>query len=222
MRPFFFWRKIMEFTSLKIASSLSLAAFVISLLMYLEIVESYNLNFNYDLIIKDKEYWRLFTSLLHFGPLKISKMYSMYNFYTESSEIENHCFMGRPLDFILFILFGCVTLWIYAAKTGILFLGDAFSFYFTYYWSKMFPSNRFLILVFHIPIAYYPIFYFCFLVLPEIGNPEFVTTQAIPILLMTIVAQTYFFLHDVIYVKYDVPIFKFPMWANRFANSLIE
>lgn len=213
----------MEINFTNISSIFAIISLVMSILLYLEVVDDYQLYFNFDLIIHNKEYWRLFTSLFHFGRLGLGSIFNVYLFLTYLTQLESLNYQGLPLDFICFIIFGSVFIWIFAIKFSLTFLGSILVDYVLYYWSKIFPDNRVLALFFvPIPAGYIPIYHIVVVSIFNSSSPNFFKTQLLPCIYCILISHIYFFLHDVINTKYDVPIFRFPIKLNRIINSLFQ
>jgi len=209
---------MLELQSSPISKFFALCSVGVSLLHYLQVVDAYQLYYNKDLIFQHHEYWRLFTSLFHHGPLGFNALIHILSFLQYATSSESLFFSGRPADFIIFSLFGSAAMWIFAAFTPIIFLGHIFTSYFTYYWCKRSPDNR--VFLMNIPIGingpYVPLLFLGISIL----NTSL--KQALPNLIGFGTAHIYFFLHDVINTKFNTRLFYAPDSINKALSSVFQ
>lgn len=187
---------MIEIPSAPVSHLLVFLSLFISLLLYFRIIDTFQVYFNIDQIIYNFEIWRPITSIFCFGPFGFESGFHLFKFIYYSIEIENTLYKDKPVDYIVFLLFGSIIMWIYASYMPVVYLGEPFTFYFFYYWGKRIASNMdwrsFLISPLWISLALLIIgfikggLYFIF--------PQLISYSA---------AHLYFFIHDVINLKYD-------------------
>lgn len=195
----------------------AIISLIISVLFYRDIIDKFQLYFNFKLIKENHEYWRLLTSLFCFGPFGLSVVINIYNFLIYSIDIESFFFANRPADFFLFCIFGWVVMWIGASYYPMPFLGGAFSSFLLYYWCKRNPDRRVTLVQIPIPI---PAKFIPFVIL-ILQSGEGINSL-ISVLIAFGAAHLYFFFSDCISVKYDVQLLKFPSIVNRFLLHLLN
>ena len=200
----------------QISTIFGILGVVISSLIYLQIIEPYQIYFNKNLIVHNHEYWRLFTSLFYFGPLDFSTIISIYFFVHYTSTIETVEFPTKPADFLLFILIGCFASWCYALYTEKTFLGDFLSDYIFFYYCKKQPDLHILILFFPFPmrLGVYPFYRF----ISDFIFGRNIFQDFLPFIL----SHTYFFIHDVCSIKYERNYLKLSDKINEVINSIFS
>ena len=206
----------MEFRFDQISIILGLLAASISLLIYTKAVDPYQLYFNKDLILHQHEYWRLFTSLFYFGPLGFESLIQIYFFIRYVSEVEGKEFSGRPADFLFFIFIAFLWAWVTASFTGYAFLGDFISEYVFYYNCKKNPQANVMLFILPIPfrMGYYP---YVMLILRCFFHASIKN-----ILIPYAASHLFFFLHDVVSLKYDLSLLRLSDKMNSIVRSLFE
>ena len=81
-------------------------SFGLSLAVTLDLVTPLKLYFNWKLITKNKEYWRLVTSLFYTGSLSPHTIFNFYLCFRYSYGLESTSFRNKPADFLIFIATG--------------------------------------------------------------------------------------------------------------------
>merc|ERR1712130_192562 len=160
------------------------ACLLVNAAVQLGYVTPYQLYFNYDLILKSGELWRLFTNFLYFGPM------GLHFLFRYSRNLEEGSFRGRNADFIFFFLFGMVLLSISALFVNIIFLGNALNLMFVYLWARRNPFIRmtfFGVINFQAPYLPYVLAGFSL----ALGSPILVDVLGI------ICGHIYYYLEDV-------------------------
>lgn len=185
-----------EITSAPISRYLAFLSLFISLLLYFRIITTFQIYFNIDQILYNHEFWRPITSIFCFGPFGFESAFSLFKFIYYSAEIENILYKEKPADFIIFLIFGSVSIWICAAFIPAVYLGESFSFYFFYFWGKRIASNMNWRMTLISPIWLSLALLFISFIK---GGFNFV----FPELIGYSSAHLYFFIHDVINLKYD-------------------
>ena len=210
----------MNFLKLDAPISLILISYalILSILVYIDKLDVYDFYFNPHLIIHEKQFWRLFTSPFFFGSFSIETIITTVFFVNYVQSIERDFFRSLPADYLIFILFGVVACWIFGLIYPSFFLGSAIISYFLYYFSKRFPDLLFLPLFMPIPLPA-PFWNFLFLIYYMItGNYYGLVTHIYGFF----AAQIYFYLHDVLHVKYELNLLRAPKFANDFLNRLFR
>lgn len=174
---------------------------IISALLSLQILKTEQLHFDNNHIFKDKEFWRLFTSIFCYGKLDIHVIINIFVCFMSLSRIESMFYSEKPVDFMFFLLFGWISLWTYSFYRPQLFLGKLFSCYVDYYYGKVHNQKMLLVLVV-ITISF-------------ANNLNGILTSLFS-------SHLYFFLNDVLRVKYNKNILKMPDRLNRFISSLLK
>jgi Derlin-2/3 len=181
--------------------------FLSTLACQLDLVSPFHLYFNWDLIYRRGEYWRLITSFLYCGGFSIDFLFHMFFLYIHfipntkirvrySRMLEEGSFRGRVSDFLYFLLLGGTAM---IAATPLLtyfsisipFLSSPLTFMLVYVWSRRNPAVRMNLLgVFTFNAPYLPWVLLGFTVLLNNVFPG-------GDLLGMAVAHVYYFLEDV-------------------------
>lgn len=119
----------------------SLVVFITGLCQ-MNIVSPFNLYFNYRSIIYEKEYWRLITNFLYFGPLGVDFLFYLFFLTRYTRMLEEGSFRGRKADMIWMLFYGAVFLILAAPFVHMLFLGSSLVFMMVYVWSRRNPEVR--------------------------------------------------------------------------------
>ena len=161
------------------------------------------------------EVWRIATSLLYLGKCDLSLVMRMIALVQYSSTLEANVFVGCPEDYVIFIAFGAVLFVGLAGFVYVPFLSSCLVSYFLYYWSKHFGDQRVQItsLPFVVPAMYMPVI--CVLVSALTGVIPLLQT-----LLGFAAAHAYFFLRDVIAIRYNIALLRAPEWFLRAARPI--
>jgi Derlin-2/3 len=87
--------------------------------------------------------WRPITAFMYFGPIGLNYILTMQFVWTYFAQLEKLHY-NRPEEFLLMILFGCVTLIGSYSLLGLStkFLGHNLSTYLVYIWSKLFEGTE--------------------------------------------------------------------------------
>lgn len=187
----------------------------ISTLREFKKVDAFDLYFHLEKIIKDHEYWRLFTSLFDFGDISFDTLISIYMLVRDSGVTEAQHFNRRPVDFLGFVFFGIISLWIRAIFSSDMHMGHGMSCYFMYYTCKIDP-DRGMILPF-LPVVVHR-GYLPFLIL--LRNLH--TNDMGMMMTGFFSAQVYFFLRDVMNIRFDKRLMYAPDWLNEKVHNLIN
>ena len=182
---------------------------ILTILTHLNVIDPTELYFNPEIIFKKHEYWRLFTSIFYCGPISISTILDILNIGRSCSYIEVRHFGAAPLDFILLSLFGIATFWFIGISNDELFFGSYFAEFFTYYFSKIAPNVQFLINLIPLKNKYIPLFY----LFSDIFSRSLKSLKIHLVVFFS--AHMYFFIREVICLRYDVRLLHLPDWMNQ-------
>ncbi len=75
-----------------------------SLACQLDLVSPFHLYFNWDLIVKGRQWWRLFTSFAFYGNLGVDFLFHLFFLARYSRALEEASFRGRTGDFLWMLL----------------------------------------------------------------------------------------------------------------------
>ena len=174
-----------------ITRSIFLLSFALSMAVTLEVVSPLKLYFNWKLISRDHEYWRLLTSIFYKGELSPHMVFDFYICFRYSYMLESGSFRNRPADFLVFILFGCSNFLVWAYLLGIQNLSSSISTMMLYLWARKNPNIVMSFLdVFHFRSCFLP--YFILLMILLSGFDPTLD------LLGNITGHVYFFMEDVV------------------------
>lgn len=212
--------KMIEFmSSSPISRIFGAITLIIAVLLHLEKFDILSFYFNKDFIFQNHEYWRLITSVLCFGSMGYSTFMQLVGFMQYTTTSEASYFDTRPADFLLFSLFGIVSLWAYACVRPALFLGPGLTSYYLYYSAKRAPDNRLMLLIFPIPLPapYIPLV----LLALHITEGDFINSVSMSAYAY-LIAHIYFFLHDIISLRFNINLLTCPQWMNNALYKIVK
>jgi len=125
-----------------------------TLAVQLDFITPFHLYFNWHLIIREYQIWRILTSFCYFGSIGFTFFFNIVFTYRHCQMLEEGSFRGKTADFVFMFLFGTVFMIISALFVNIVFLGHAFTIMLVYVWSRRNPyvgMNFFGILSFSAP-----------------------------------------------------------------------
>ena len=201
-----------------ISNLIGATAITIAVLTYLGVIEVYDVYFNKELIFKEHQIYRLFTSLFFSGPFNLEFLISIIFLLQYSTTAEESFFANRPGDFLFFILFGMICIWTYSYFSSAVLLCQAFSSYMTYYCSKRAPDVVGIAFIFpvHMRSVYLNLLFLVLHLL--LGN--------FPLLYLEIVgylaAHAYFYFQDIFSLRYEINLLTAPKWLNKSLNRLLH
>ena len=123
-----------------ITRSILLISLLLTISVSLDLCTPFKLYFNYNLIKRKYQYWRIFTSLFYFGEFSVDTIFDFFILYRYSSMLESHSFRNKPAEFICFFLFGSFFFIIAAVVFGLEFLSPCLSAMMLYLWSRRNPT----------------------------------------------------------------------------------
>lgn len=204
--------------SCPISLILVLISISITVLVYLQFVDIFQIYYHRDLIFRGRQFWRLFTSILSFGSPGLSTLAQLFSFAQQTVSVENSFFSRRPADFLIFCIFGMIVLWVFGYFYPTIFLGPGFVSFFMYYSAKRSPDAQ--LMLFLIPVTikapFAPLILLTANAILKNWSSVFVSCTGY------LAAHTYFFLHDIIPLKCNVNILSLPESANMLLNKLFS
>lgn len=202
----------MKFSNAPICFLWYAALISIGIATYVGKFDYYSLYFNKDLIFQKHEYWRLFTSLFLFKPGRFGNWVTNLSFLRYLYYLESSYFIKRQADFLLFIIYIVLICWLIGYISPITDFLDQFSFAILYYYTRKSPAV-FLVFLFAVSSYYLP---FIFIVLSD----DFYSR--ISLVISFVAMHIYFFLHDVINLKYNTSFFQLPDFLNQFLYNVFS
>ncbi|KAF1760376.1 hypothetical protein GCK72_008625 [Caenorhabditis remanei] len=182
------------------------ACVLLTTAVHLEFVTPFHLYFNWELIVRKYQFWRLITSFCFFGSFGFSFLFNMIFTYRYCMMLEEGSFRGRRADFVYMFLFGGVLMILSGIFVQVLFLGQAFTIMLVYIWSRRNPNiqmNFFGVLTFTAPYLPWVLLLFSLL----LGNNAVVDFMGIAC------GHIYFFLEDVFpFQEHGRRFLKTPQW----------
>lgn len=86
------------------------AAIVTAVACQCQLVSPFQLFFSFQAVFAKRQYWRLITSFLYFGPLSIDFMFHMFFMTRYSRMLEESYYRGKTADFAWLILYSATCL----------------------------------------------------------------------------------------------------------------
>ncbi|CAJ0942823.1 unnamed protein product, partial [Mesorhabditis belari] len=189
------------------------ACVLTTLAIQLEFVTPFQLYFNWDLIVRQYQFWRLVTSFCFFGSFGFNFLFNMIFTYRYCQMLEEGSFRGRRADFVYMFLLGGILMIICGIFVQILFLGHAFTMMLVYVWSRRNPHirmNFFAALTFNAPYLPWVLLFFSVL----LGNNTMVDFLGIAC------GHLYFFLEDVFpHQPNGIRLLETPRWLKYLCDE---
>ncbi|TPX36423.1 hypothetical protein SeMB42_g07085 [Synchytrium endobioticum] len=111
-----------------------------SLACQLNLVSAFHLHFNWDLIWRGRQYWRLMTSFLYFGNFSLDFLFHLFFLVRYSRALEEGSFRNRTADYFWMLFLGAISIIIITpwttARSAIPFLSSPLTFFLVYVWSR--------------------------------------------------------------------------------------
>ncbi|KAI5820003.1 Derlin [Pyronema omphalodes] len=118
------------------------AAVITSVLVQCQVVTPFKLFFSVSSVFRKRQYWRLLTTFLYFGPLSLDFMFHLFFISRYFRNLEESSFRGRTADFAWLLLYSAASLLLLSPLTSMPFLGGPLSFSLIYIWARRNPSVR--------------------------------------------------------------------------------
>ncbi|VDO30788.1 hypothetical protein V3C99_001904 [Haemonchus contortus] len=184
------------------------ACILTTMAVQLDFITPFHLYFNWDLIVKRYQFWRLITSFCFFGSFGFSFLFNMIFTYRYCMMLEEGSFRGRRADFVYMFLLGGILMIICGIFVQMVFLGQAFTIMLVYIWSRRNPHiqmNFFGVLSFTAPYLPWVLLLFSLL----LGNNAIVDFMGIAC------GHFYFFLEDVFpHQQHGMRLLVTPAWLK--------
>ncbi|KAK6024633.1 Hsp90 protein [Ostertagia ostertagi] len=124
------------------------ACILTTMAVQLDFITPFHLYFNWDLIVKRYQFWRLITSFCFFGSFGFSFLFNMIFTYRYCMMLEEGSFRGRRADFVYMFLLGGILMIICGIFVQMVFLGQAFTIMLVYIWSRRNPHIQAIFFLF--------------------------------------------------------------------------
>ncbi|KAJ3053215.1 hypothetical protein HK097_004767 [Rhizophlyctis rosea] len=112
----------------------------------LKLINSFNLFYNWELVWRSGQYWRLVSSFLYFGDLSVDFFFHLFFLSRYSRMLEENSFRGRTADYFWMLFISMVSMLVIVpllpAKIVIPFLSSPLTFLLVYVWSRRNPFIR--------------------------------------------------------------------------------
>ncbi|ETW39550.1 hypothetical protein PFNF135_05580 [Plasmodium falciparum NF135/5.C10] len=132
-------------------------SFALMVLCSLDIISPLSLYLNWNLVLREHQYWRLITCFLYFGSFGIHFFWDVYVLIYYCSSLEEVTFRNNSADFLwMIILCCCMLLGVSYMFGGVYFYSSCIINVITYIWSKNNSTTRLTILFFTIRASYLP------------------------------------------------------------------
>jgi len=111
-----------------------------SVLCQCNLLNPFQLFLSFQTVWGKRQYWRLVTTFLYFGPLSLDFMFHIFFMSRYSRMLEESHYQGRTADFAWLLFYSAVTLVALSPLTGMPFLGSPLSFSLVYIWARRNPG----------------------------------------------------------------------------------
>ncbi|KAJ8101474.1 Derlin [Lipomyces tetrasporus] len=189
------------------------AAVVTSILVQCEVISAYQLFFSFRTMFGARQYWRILTTFLYFGPLSLDFIFHIFFMSRYSRMLEDSFFRNNTLDFLWLLLYSALSLLILSPLVSLPFLGSPLSFSLVYIWARRNPSIRLSFLglfVFSAPYLPWVLFGFSLILNNALPKGD---------LLGIAVGHVYFFFEDIFPRLYGyrplAPPWRWQVWVRR-------
>ncbi len=134
------------------------ASTTLMVLCSLDVISPFSLYLHWNLVIRERDYWRLVTNFFFNGDFGLPFFWNLYLLMFYCSSLEEMSFRNRSADFVYMILSGMGMLLSISFLFGITnnFFSGALMDIVTYVWSRKNPHARMQVLVFPVQAVYLP------------------------------------------------------------------
>ena len=199
-----------------VTRAIIVSSLILMALTSFKVVDPIDLFFDLKLILQNKEWYRLFTSVFYFGKFDLMTIIKIIGFGHFASLVESAVFSAKTGSFVVFLMFSSFFLYLSAAITNEMFFGSSLASICFYIFTKHFTRQSVHLLGFPFPIrASYVPFIYVVLALYR-GGPR----AMIPDVLGILIGHLYFYLHDVLAVRFGTNFLEPPTWFNKSLNEL--
>ncbi|KAJ3434615.1 der1-like protein derlin [Anaeramoeba flamelloides] len=102
-------------------------------------IDHLDLYFNYGLIFRRYQFWRLITCFLYIAPFGVNFLFQVILLYMTCRRLEEGSYPGRSVDFMFVIIIAGILNLVLAPFFKVFFLGIPLSFTLGYLWARRFP-----------------------------------------------------------------------------------
>jgi len=133
------------------------ATTILMLMCSVDIISPFSLYLNWNLVLREGQFWRLVTCFLFFGEFGLSFFWNVYMLVFYCSRLEEDVFRGKSADFLWMLLTtGSMLLSLsFFFDTGYFFSGAMIN-VMTYIWGRRNPLTRMSIFFFTVRAPYIP------------------------------------------------------------------
>lgn len=130
----------------------------LTILCSLEVLSPFQLYLHWNLVLKEKQYWRLVTTFLFNGEFGLPFFWNMYLMMFYCSSLEEIGFRQKSADFFYLLLVSAGMLLVMSYMFGITnnFFSGALLDVITYIWSRRNPHARMQVLIFPVQAMFLP------------------------------------------------------------------
>ncbi|GAB2219705.1 hypothetical protein Droror1_Dr00007342 [Drosera rotundifolia] len=186
------------------------ACFLFTAALKLGLYDPRQITLVYSLVFKRLQVWRLFTNFFFLGPFSLNFGIRLLMIARYGVQLERGPFDRRTADFLWMMIFGGLTLSIFAAIPMLWspFLGISLVFMLVYVWSREYPNSQ---------INIYGLFTLKGFYLPwmMLGLDVIFGSPLLPILLGIVSGHIYYFLTVLHPLAGGKNILKTPKWVHK-------
>ncbi|KPI89512.1 hypothetical protein ABL78_1388 [Leptomonas seymouri] len=150
---------------------------ILGVLHSLEIIHPIYLILSPSLVMREQQYWRLFTSFFYVGPISFRFVIDIQWLYIVSSHMESRYFVGKPLDylFLLVVTFAILLILRFTSIIDIPFLSSLFTVVLTYLTCRVWGDMQVAMIgALAIPMRFLPYIYMAVNVISSDGTSEMI------------------------------------------------
>jgi len=107
-----------------------------------QVVSPFQLFFSFSSVWYKRQYWRLLTTFLYFGPLSLDFMFHLFFMTRYSRNLEESSFRNRTAEFAWLLFYSSVSLLLLSPLMSMPFLGSPLSYSLVYLWARRNPGVR--------------------------------------------------------------------------------
>ena len=131
---------------------------VLALLATLDVISALSLYLNWELVIKERHWWRPITCFFFFGEFSIHFCWHIYVYSQYCASLEQLSFRGKTADFVWMLMSSAILLLLLTAtlRLSSSFLSSALMDVMIYVWSKKNPTMLVHVVFVTVHAAYLP------------------------------------------------------------------
>jgi len=190
--------------------------FSVTCLSQVDILDPRLIIFDWQLVYRKLQVWRILTSMLFFGGFSFGFVFQMYFFTSFSTKLEKNEVFTKPGDYVFFLLFQAAFLCFFgvliAWPSGFPILGPSMIFAIIYYWSRREPHAALSFFSFNIKAYQFP-FVLMFVQL-LMGNSIWADVIGLAS------SHLYYFLKEIVPTEYGYTILSTPQFFHTALSSI--